>query len=68
MLQVKFYEVYELRCKDGSTKLVDGHEIRPFLDWTPEEPHMPRFAKLGKDKQWQTFLASELVPVEDTAY
>ncbi len=73
----KFYDLFT----DNEGNLIDGTEIRPFLDWTPLMPDKPRWAgvkfvdfagrgdargnRLG---QLTTYLDSELHPVEDSMW
>ncbi len=56
----KFYDLFT----DNEGNVIDGRDIRCFLDWTPEHPELPRWAKIRKQKI-VTFLDSEIHPVED---
>jgi len=60
----KFYELFE--SEQG--EYVDGHDIRPFLDWSPAHSDRPRWAKIDKQGRPITFRDSELKPVVDSEY
>jgi len=42
----KFYDLFV----DNKGNLIDGTEIRPFLDWTPAHPEQPRWARIIRDR------------------
>ncbi len=67
----KFYDWF----LDNDGRFVDGKEIRCFLDWTPEHPEQPRWARIARMASYRnpeayqectlvTYLDSELHPVE----
>lgn len=72
-------QFFELFVDNKTGDLVDGNEIRPFLDWTPQHPEIPRWARFnyhplmtsnqfprGYRQVITTYLDSELRPIEGT--
>lgn len=64
---LKWYSKYKETATD---EVIDGNEIRQFLDWTPKTPEQPRYARIWKyvhtgKTAMTTYLDSELVPVEE---
>lgn len=60
----QFYDLF-VDMKTG--ELIDGNDIRPFLDWTPAHPEQPRWATVNYHPPGFTvYLDSEIRPIEGT--
>jgi hypothetical protein len=77
-LNDKFYDLFV----DNKGNLIDGTDIRPFLDWTPLTPDRPRWARVsykplpltsnqyprGYVMKLETYLDSEIHPVDERCW
>lgn len=43
--------------------IIDGNDVRLFMDWDVTKPEQPRYAQMVKPNGIITYLDSELVPI-----